>query len=85
MLIITFVFRLHSPTQEHYSRGLLILDILANIGLLIGLYGTKRVLLQRAPDDDRWKIGAPLYWAALISGLGLILFHFRWNGSLAFG
>ncbi|TPN76833.1 hypothetical protein FJ987_03450 [Mesorhizobium sp. CU2] len=89
LLIVTFVYRLCIPSHEYDSRGSVILDIVLNIGLLVGLIGTGRSLQQQAPDDDRWKVGTPLYWAALISGIGLLLIRFTsnsgwWTGHLMY-
>jgi len=89
LLIVTFVYRLSIPSHEYDSRGVVILDIVLNIGLLVGLFGTKRTLSQKAPDDDRWQVGTPLYWAALTSGVGLLLIRFTsdsgwWTGHLMY-
>lgn len=90
LLIVTFVYRLCIPGGEYGSRGVVILDIILNVGLLVGLYGTKRTLGQQAPDDERWKVGTPLYWAALICGIGLLVIRFTsssawWTGHLMQG
>ncbi|MEZ2333096.1 hypothetical protein AB6802_25525 [Mesorhizobium sp. RCC_202] len=89
LLIVTFVYRLCIPSHEYDSRGVVILDIVLNIGLLVGLWGTRRTLSQQGPNDDRWKVGAPLYWAALISGIGLLMIRFTsnsawWTGHLMY-
>ena len=90
LLIVTFVYRLCIPGGEYGSQGIVVLDILLNIGLLVGLYGTRRTLVREAPGDERWKVGTPLYWAALISGIGLLLIRFTsssawWTGHLMSG
>jgi len=90
LLIVTFVYRLCIPGGEYASRGVVMLDIVLNIGLLVGLWGTRRTLSQQAPDDDRWQVGTPLYWAALISGIGLFFIRFTsssawWTGHLMQG
>ena len=89
LLIVTFIYRLCVPAHEYDSRGVVYLDIVLNIGLLVGLIGTGRSLSQQAPGDDRWTIGTPLYWAALISGIGLLLIRFTstpawWTGHLMY-
>jgi hypothetical protein len=90
LLIVTFVYRLCIPGGEYASRGVVMLDIVLNIGLLVGLWGTRRTLSQQAPDDDRRQVGTPLYWAALISGIGLFFIRFTsssawWTGHLMQG
>ncbi|QPC90911.1 hypothetical protein [Mesorhizobium sp. INR15] len=87
LLILPFVWRLCIPGGEYSSRGVIWLDILINLGLLFGLYGARKQLQRNASGDERWKIGAPLYWAAMIAGIGVLLIrvsssHGWWTGHL---
>lgn len=87
LLIVPFVWRLCVPGGEFASRGVVWLDILINLGLLFGLYGARRTLLRAVPADERWKVGTPLYWAAVIAGIGALLIrvsgsHGWWTGHL---
>ncbi|WP_137932850.1 hypothetical protein [Mesorhizobium comanense] len=88
LLILPFVWRLCIPGGEFASRGVVWLDIILNLGLIAGLYGTRKALMAAAPADERWKVGAPLYWAAMISGFGMLVIrmtssHGWWTGHLA--
>lgn len=45
----------------------------------------RKALVRAAPDDDGWKVGTPLYWAAMIAGIGMLLIrvsssHAWWTG-----
>ena len=87
LLILPFLWRLCIPGGEYASRGVVWLDILINLGLLFGLYGVRKALMGAAPDDDRWKVGTPLYWAAMVSGIAMLLIrvsssHGWWTGHL---
>jgi hypothetical protein len=60
--------------------------ILINLGLLVGLYGARKALAGAA-RDDHWKVGKPLYWAVMVSGIGMLLIrvsssHGWWTGHL---
>ncbi|PBC06151.1 hypothetical protein CK220_03070 [Mesorhizobium sp. WSM3860] len=76
LLMVNFVWHLCLPGNKHDPHGAVMADTLITVGLLLNLYVTKRTLSQRAPGDVRWKLGAPLYWAALISGVGVLLIRF---------
>ncbi|UVK50676.1 hypothetical protein DBIPINDM_003855 [Mesorhizobium sp. AR02] len=87
LLILPFIWRLCIPGGEFATRGVVWLDILINLGLLVGLYGARKALVGTGPGDERWKVGAPLYWAAMISGIGMLLIrvsssHGWWTGHL---
>jgi hypothetical protein len=87
LLILPFIWRLCIPDSEFATRGVVWLDTLINRGLLFGHYGARKALVGAAPDDDRWKVGTPLYRAAMVSGIGMMLIrisssHGWWTGHL---
>jgi hypothetical protein len=52
----------------------------------VGLYDA-RMALAGAARDDHWKVGKPLYWAVMVSGIGMLLIcvsssHGWWTGHL---
>ncbi|WP_027060162.1 hypothetical protein [Mesorhizobium loti] len=72
---------------EYASRAVAWLDIVINLGLLFGLYNARKALMGAAPADYRWKVGTPLDWAAMVSGIGMLLIrvsssHGWWTGHL---
>jgi len=49
-------------------------------------YGARKALAGAA-RDDHWKVGKPLYWAVMVSGIGMLLIrvsssHGWWTGHL---
>ncbi|WP_143748260.1 hypothetical protein [Mesorhizobium carmichaelinearum] len=52
-----------------------------------GLPACRKALVGAAPDDEHWTIGTPLYWAAMVYGIGMLLIrvsssHGWWTGHL---
>jgi hypothetical protein len=73
-MMLLFLWRLFVPAHEYSMRTEQVLDIIINIGLIVGLVGTHRALAREFDhDDSRWSTANMLYWGAMVGGVGMLL------------
>jgi hypothetical protein len=81
-LILLFLWRLFVPAHEYSMRTAQVLDIVINLGLIVGLVGLHRQLANEFdPDDSRWSTAKLLYWGGLVGGVGMLLIRFTSNAA----
>lgn len=68
-LIVNFLWRAFTPAHEYPGRTATYLEMGIDALLIVGLIGV------------RTRIPAPLFWIALICGIGLFLIRFHSNAS----
>ena len=77
LLIASFLWRTLTAAHEYPMRSEQVMTMLIDLGLIVGLYGTR----QRLPKA--------LFWCALVAGIGLFLIRLTsdaswWTGHLAY-
>lgn len=76
-LIATFLYRTLTAAHEYPGRSAQILEISLDVLCVIGMFGVKA------------KIPAPLFWAGLVCGLGVLAIRLNgdaswWTGHLTY-
>jgi hypothetical protein len=76
-LILSLLWRLFVPAHEYPGRTSMILDMVIDAGVILGLIAARKTGPQ------------PLFWIALIAGLGLFAIRFTsdaswWTGHLIY-
>lgn len=76
VLIVHFLWNFLVPAHEYPLRTEQVLTMTFDLGMIIGLFGFRRV------------IPAPLFWIALVAGMGLFAFRLSedgwWTGHFAY-
>jgi cyanate permease len=68
VLIVHFAWNFLVPAHEYPLRTEQVLTMTFDLGMIIGLFGFRRV------------IPAPLFWIALVAGIGLFAFRLSEDG-----
>ena len=76
VLIAHFLYSFLVPAHEYPMRSEQVMTMTLDFLMVVGLFGVRRV------------IPAPLFWIALLAGLGLFAFRFSeagwWTGHFAY-
>jgi len=89
-MMLLLLWRVFVPAHEYSMRTEQVLDIVINIGLIVGVVGTFKALSNDfAPDDSRWATAKLFYWGGLSAGIVMLLIRFTsnaawWTGHLRY-
>src|SRR3954464_6769015 len=73
-MMLLLLWRGFVPPHEYSMRTEQGLDIIVNVGLIVGVVGVYKSLANDfEPDDSRWSTAKLFYWGGLSAGVLMLL------------